>query len=212
MSEDPNDMDFEDEETPAEPEASVAPTVKKTAKATVKAARPDEPEPVPEPIDEDPGEEDTIEITGELDEDEKTKLRLKAAANIRKQLRNEAAREYLAAEEDRLRALHGIGKRQVGGVLDEQVTFMVYLDWDGSTHIQLDMPHGEKFHHGMRYTRPRHIYNELCYIMQAQSQQQDQFDGKNVFERRMRRAMLGTRDSSVRYEVLEGADVFRTVN
>lgn len=136
----------------------------------------------------------------ELSENEKAKLTDKAARTVQAQLKKKAQDDFLESEIARLQALAGVGKKQLGGHLDEQVTFTVNLEWEGSAYVQLDMPYGRKLHHGERVTLPRHKFNEVMYIMQAQRWQQAQFDGKNIFERRRHETSISAIDSTITFE------------
>ena len=151
---------------------------------------PDDAKPAATDIAEPEAEQQKLTFKG-LTETQKAKLRDQARKKVERQLRDKEAQVYLDAEVARLQADAGVGAKQAGGVLDDMVTFVCILDWEGSTHIQFDMPYGKKFFHGGRYTVPRHVYNELAFIMQAQRYQQTQFEGKSVFERKMRETVLG---------------------
>jgi hypothetical protein len=138
----------------------------------------------------------------ELSETEKAKLTTQAALHVQKQLKEKAKDEYLKAEIARLQAVAGVGKRQLGGHLDELVTFVVNLEWEGSPYVQLELPYGQKYFHGMRYTVARHVYNEIAYIMQAQRWQNDIFNGKNPFHEQRRRTVLNMSSGEITHEAV----------
>lgn len=140
------------------------------------------------------------EFTKELTETQKAKLSDRAAREVQAQLRKKAADDYLKEEIARYQALAGVGRKQLGGVLDELVSFVVNLEWEGSPYIQLDMPYGKRYYHGMRYSEPRHIYNELAYIMQAQRWQNAIFNGKNPFHEQKRLTVLNGATGAVSYQ------------
>jgi hypothetical protein len=136
----------------------------------------------------------------ELSETEKAKLTQKAALQVQAQLKKKASEDYLNAEIARLQAIAGVGARQLGGIQDELVPVVINLEWEGSAFIQLDIPHGRRFYHGMKYSVPRHIANEIAYIMQAQNWLNAQFNGKRIFEHRQRQTVLNMSIGAVSYD------------
>lgn len=143
------------------------------------------PPPPPKVVKEEkPATDFSLDIT----EAQREGLRKKAFDTVQAELTAKAREDFLQAELERLRVEAGISKKTLGGIQDELVSIRIDLsdDEDGTAdpYIQLNIPFGEKYHHGKVYTIPRHIGNTLNEIMFRNKLAARAKDGKSVFRNR----------------------------
>ncbi len=115
-----------------------------------------------------------------------------ARLKVQEELLKKAKQDFLDEELKRLRAEAGISKTGLGGHHDDLVEILIDLadDNDADPWIQLDMPHGMKYHHGKKYVVARHIANDLNWIMFRGKLHNLNKDGKSVFRNRTRGTVL----------------------
>jgi hypothetical protein len=122
----------------------------------------------------------------------KAEITKQAKAKVQEEILKKAKEDFLKEEMARLRAEAGISKTGLGGHHDDLVSITIDLsdENDADPWIQLDMPHGMKYHHGKTYTVARHIANDLNWIMFRGKLHNLNKDGKSVFKNRTRGTVL----------------------
>lgn len=146
-----------------------------------------------EPAAEAPVEETAVsvpeaKIATKLGAAAKAELTERARKKVQAEIAKKESDAFLEMELKRLRAEAGLDRPGLGGANDDIVTVRIDLgdpsDQTADPYIQLDMPHGKKYHHGMTYEVPRHIANVLNDQMYRLMLHNLNKDGKSVFRNR----------------------------
>lgn len=134
------------------------------------------------------------EFRTSLSENEKASIVAKARATVQAEILAAEKEKFLAEQTEALRREAGVSKKTLGGIHDELVKITVDLSDDDGTadpFIQLDMPQGAKYYHGVTYELPRHIANTLNDIMFRGKLSSMNRAGKSVFRNRTYGTVLG---------------------
>lgn len=155
---------------------------------TLKASEPDAEEPEeeePAKEKEDPVPQQAKGFATKLSENAKKVITENARQKVQQQLNEAEKKKFLDSELDRLRAEAGLAAPSaLGGTHDELVTFKLDLGYEGQAYVQLNIPHGPKYFHGLQYTTPRHIFNTLNEIAFRGAQLTQHVEGKSVYRNR----------------------------
>lgn len=162
-----------------------------------------EPAPTEAPVEEAAVSVKEEKIRTKLSATMRAEITERARKKVQAEVADREAKAFLEAELQRLRAEAGVDKPGLGGANDDIVKIRIDLgdndDGTADPYIQLDMPYGAKYYHGVTYEVPRHVANVLNEQMYRLMLHNLNKAGKSVFRGRKYNSLI-TQDLAVTHQ------------
>lgn len=145
-----------------------------------------------------------------LTEDEKAEIRQQALDDVIAEKRKDAKKTLL--EQEKARISGRTGSKTGDPRKDAIENVLIDLPEFGGkygNYIQLNMPHGQKYHHGTTYPVQKHVGDMLREIMSRNWQHQAELEGKrkNAYARKQNYTIVGGESTGAPPMVIAGGGV-----